>query len=70
MPDELMRKAARSMNAADEARKFFADPLFDCDATYTIACPNCGGDLVVVWASYNGHISGRCATPDCCEWME
>lgn len=36
----------------------------------TITCPACGGKLHLSHAAYNGHMHGRCETPDCVSWME
>lgn len=38
----------------------------------TIDCPACGGDktLSMTIAAYNGHVHGRCKTPNCVSWME
>jgi hypothetical protein len=39
-------------------------------ATEIIACPACKGALHLSISSYNGHVHGRCETPDCVSWME
>lgn len=36
----------------------------------TINCPACGGKLHLSQSSYNGHVHGKCETPDCVAWME
>ncbi len=35
-----------------------------------VECPACGGKLQLSIAAYNGHVHGRCATPNCVSWME
>lgn len=35
-----------------------------------IECPVCKGRLHLSQSSYNGHVHGRCETPDCLNWME
>jgi len=36
-----------------------------------LACPVCKtGELHYSVASYNGHMHGRCTTPNCCQWMQ
>lgn len=30
----------------------------------------CGGKLHLSQSSYNGHVHGKCETPDCVSWME
>ena len=35
----------------------------------TIECPKCKGDLMYRRAK-NGHVWGRCKTPDCISWMQ
>lgn len=39
-------------------------------AAETIECPVCKGSLQLSIAAYNGHVHGRCSTPDCVSWME
>lgn len=37
----------------------------------TVPCPACsGGELMYSVASYNGHIHGKCSTPNCVWWMQ
>jgi hypothetical protein len=33
-------------------------------------CPACGGNLHLSHASLNGHVWGKCETPNCVAWME
>ena len=33
-------------------------------------CPACGGSLYLSHASLNGHVWGKCSTPNCVAWME
>ena len=33
-------------------------------------CPNCKGRLHMSHSAYNGHVWGKCETPDCLNWME
>lgn len=35
-----------------------------------VACPVCGGRLHLTQSAYNGHVHGKCSTPDCVNWME
>lgn len=35
-----------------------------------IACPVCQGRLHLSQAACNGHVHGKCETPDCVNWME
>ena len=35
-----------------------------------IECPSCWGRLHLSIAKRNGHVRGRCETPECVEWME
>ena len=35
-----------------------------------IECPACNGKLHLSQAGVNGHVHGRCETPDCVSWME
>ena len=35
-----------------------------------ITCPVCGGHLRLTQAACNGHVHGKCETPDCVNWME
>lgn len=35
-----------------------------------IECPACKGRLHLSIAACNGHVWGRCETPDCVKWME
>jgi len=34
-----------------------------------VECPKCKGRLHYTVAAVNGHLWGRCATPDCLAWM-
>lgn len=37
----------------------------------TLPCPVCsGGELMYSVAGYNGHIHGKCSTPNCVAWMQ
>lgn len=37
----------------------------------SIPCPACGtGELFYSVAGYNGHMHGKCSTPDCLSWMQ
>lgn len=33
-------------------------------------CPVCGGVLHMTHSAFNGHVWGKCETPDCVSWME
>ncbi|MES2910565.1 MAG: hypothetical protein V4718_04205 [Pseudomonadota bacterium] len=35
-----------------------------------IECPACKGKLHLSQAAFNGHVHGKCETPDCVSWME
>lgn len=35
-----------------------------------IECPVCKGRLHLSQSSHNGHVHGKCETPDCVAWME
>lgn len=35
-----------------------------------IECPECKGRLHLSQSSHNGHVHGKCETPDCVSWME
>jgi hypothetical protein len=35
-----------------------------------VPCPACGGRLRLSIAASNGHVHGRCESPDCVSWME
>lgn len=36
-----------------------------------IICPICGGDVAYTYAGgYNGHISAKCSTGTCVNWIE
>jgi hypothetical protein len=35
-----------------------------------VECPVCKGRLHLSQSSYNGHVHGKCETPDCVAWME
>lgn len=35
-----------------------------------IECPVCKGRLHLSQAACNGHVHGKCSTPDCVNWME
>ena len=39
-------------------------------AAECIECPVCKGKLHLTIAAYNGHVHGRCETPNCVAWME
>jgi hypothetical protein len=39
-------------------------------ASEVVECPACQGRLHLSISSYNGHVHGRCETPDCVSWME
>jgi hypothetical protein len=36
----------------------------------TVKCPECGGQLHLTIAACNGHVHGKCETPNCIAWME
>ena len=36
----------------------------------SIPCPICSKGQLRYSRAYNGHIHGRCTTPDCVNWME
>jgi len=40
------------------------------DMRGTVECPKCRARLGYSVSSYNGHIWGRCETPNCLMWME
>lgn len=35
----------------------------------TVKCPKCSGELTWSRARSNGHVWGKCKTPDCMAWM-
>lgn len=35
----------------------------------SIICPECGGKLNYSRAKSNGHVWGKCETPNCLSWM-
>lgn len=41
----------------------------DTSGRAIIKCPKCANGLVWIVAS-NGHVHGKCTTPDCIRWME
>jgi hypothetical protein len=53
------------MPVVDEWRK--KEPIGKAEV---IECPECKGRLHLSQSSYNGHVYGKCETPDCVSWME
>lgn len=39
-------------------------------ASEVVECPACKGRLHLSISAYNGHVHGKCETPDCVSWME
>jgi hypothetical protein len=67
--EEADRESARMMMASDLIEKIKRDHKGK-NWTGIEVCPVCGGDLHLSHAACNGHIWGKCTTPDCLSWIE
>lgn len=71
-------EVAAEEEQADKAIKFIDDAITLCrenaggkrGVSGSVPCPACGSSLQYSISAYNGHIHGRCATPDCLSWMQ
>lgn len=52
------------------ASKWRLKPKPARDRREVVECPACKGRLHLSQSSYNGHVHGKCETPDCVYWME
>lgn len=66
---DRMEDSLRRMTAAGPIVKEFRKKPWGKKAVFD--CPACKtGKLHLSQSSYNGHVHGRCTTPDCLSWME
>jgi hypothetical protein len=61
---------AKTMTAFAVAGKWRVTPKPKQDRHETVECPICKGKLGLFQSSYNGHVHGKCETPNCVAWME
>lgn len=60
----------RTMAAIRVASVWRVMPKPTEDRREVIECPVCKGRLHLSQAACNGHVHGKCETPDCVAWME
>lgn len=65
--DAHMKKAMAAIRVASAWR---VKPKPAADRAEVVACPVCNGRLHLSQSAYNGHVHGKCETPDCVSWME
>jgi ssDNA-binding Zn-finger/Zn-ribbon topoisomerase 1 len=68
--DEIEQSTQRHLKAA-EVVDAFRKRHKGKSAREAVPCPACGtGTLHLSISSYNGHVWGKCSTPDCLAWIE
>ncbi len=65
--DEWIKKSVAALRVASEWR---AVPKPSEDRAEIVECPICHGRLHLGQSSYNGHVSGKCETGGCVEFIE
>ena len=58
------------MKAIKTAYEWKVKPKPEKDRNEVIECPMCKGKLHMYQSAYNGHVHGKCETPNCLYWME
>ena len=75
-PEELAAERAAMRNKVDmvmagiKAAQDFRKANKGRNNQGVVKCPESGGNLHLTIAACNGHVHGKCETPDCIEWME
>lgn len=68
--DEHTKKLFAGIKAAQENAKKLGFKKGNGGNSY-VKCPSCAdGTIAYTVSGYNGHLWGRCSTPDCCSWMQ
>lgn len=67
---EFAKKFAEIQKGLEVARNWRVKPKPASDRYEVVKCPICEGQLHLSQSAYNGHVHGRCETPDCIAWME
>jgi hypothetical protein len=65
--DAFMNRTIAALKVASEWR---VKPKPAQDRREVVECPICKGKLHLSQSSYNGHVHGKCETPNCVSWME
>jgi hypothetical protein len=65
--DAMMERHFAAIKVASQWR---VKPKPAQDRRGTVECPICKGKLHLSQSAYNGHVHGKCETPDCVSWME
>lgn len=66
-----IQESNRKFKAAEPVVNAFRKENRGRSNRITVKCPACeNGSLSMSIAGYNGHVHGRCTTPNCLNWME
>lgn len=69
--EALIQESMRKFEAAGPVVSEFRKANKGRSNQTSVDCPACGtGKLHMSISSYNGHVHGRCTTPNCLAWME
>ena len=68
--DDLTKEEMERINATFKAINTIRKGLKRGTEKGFMECPYCKGMLRFTVSSYNGHIWGKCETPDCLDWIE
>lgn len=61
---------ARMLTAIRVSANWRVKPKPVKDRHDVVECPVCKGKLHLFQSAFNGHVSGKCETEGCAEWME
>lgn len=61
---------AKHLAAIRVASAWRVKPKPQADRAEVVECPVCNGRLHLSQSACNGHVHGKCETPQCVEWME
>lgn len=68
--EESRAHLEKVMAGLSAAAKWRVKPKPKEDRQGVVECPVCKGNLHLSQSSYNGHVWGKCETPQCVTWME
>jgi hypothetical protein len=68
--DDMDAAYKRAVAGITVAASWRAKQKPKADRHEVVECPICKGKLYLSQSSYNGHVRGRCETPNCVAWVE
>lgn len=67
--EESERSLRDTMLALQVASRWAETPKPKRDRHEVVECPSCKGKLHLMQSALNGHVHGRCETPNCLHWL-